>query len=289
VAEIVVVGSVARDEVIRLGAELRAGAHLDGTTAGLRIGGGGANTALALAAAGHRVRLLAAVGRDADGDALLAQLDEAGIDTALVVRLPCATTHSLVLVDPAGERTVINVARCEEPAPPDRLLGVAADAVYVRSRRGDLSALLACKAAHCLVVAHAPPTDAGSRPAQVLVCAASDLAPADVADPLALGRRVAGESLQWIAVTAGAAGAEACSGSERIAVAAHPVRTIDTTGAGDAFAAGLLHGLVSGMPMPEALRLGVRFGTEATRWASSALPPSAVQALLASDSAQLSG
>ena len=71
-AHIVVIGAVARDEVVRLAAPLRVGEHLNGVAAGARLGGGGANTALALAAAGHAVTLLAAVGRDDAGDILLA-------------------------------------------------------------------------------------------------------------------------------------------------------------------------------------------------------------------------
>jgi sugar/nucleoside kinase (ribokinase family) len=55
---------------------------------------------------------------------------------------------------------------------------------------------------------------------------------------------------------------------------------VDTTGAGDAFAAGLIHALVGGQPMAEALAVAVRFGTEATLWASSGLPAAAVRRLL---------
>lgn len=213
-ALIAVIGSVACDEVVKLTGPLRAGAHLNGTRAGVRLGGGGANTAVALAAAGHHVILLTAVGQDAMGDALLKELDEAGVDTAQVVRLACATTQSLVLVDTAGERTVINVARCEEADPPARLVALAADAVYVRSRRNDLAPLLARKAMEALVVAHVPPVDAASRPAHVLVASASDLERELAHDPLALGSRVAGECLRWVVITAGAAGAQATSKAE---------------------------------------------------------------------------
>jgi hypothetical protein len=183
-------------------------------------------------------------------------------------------------VDPAGERTVINTARCEEEAPPERLMTLRADAVYVRSRRIDLAPLLARKARECLVVAHVPPMDAASRPAQVLVASVSDL-PADVAaQPLTLGHAVAGSLLRWMVTTAGAGGATAVSDSQTLSVPAQAVRPVDTTGAGDAFAAGLLHGLAAGAPMPEALALAVRFGTEATLWPSSALPAQAVRRLL---------
>jgi len=279
-ARIAVIGSAARDEVVQLATPLRAGAHLNGKSAGSRLGGGGANTAVALAAAGHHVSLLAAVGQDPIGDALLRELGEAGVDTSQLLRLDCATTHSLVLVDPQGERTVVNVARCEEAGPPLRLLTLAADAVYVRSRRRDLAQLLSRKAEEALVVAHVPPLDPGSRPAQVLVASASDLDGELTRDPLALGRRVAGEWLRWIVMTAGAAGAKATSEREVLDVPAEKVSAADTTGAGDAFVAGLVHALASGESMHDAMRLAVRFGTEATLWRTSALTPEAVRRLL---------
>jgi sugar/nucleoside kinase (ribokinase family) len=280
VAHIVVIGSVARDEIVNLASPLRAGAHLNGNRAGVRIGGGGANTAVALAAAGHRVTLLAAVGQDAIGDALLGELEQAGVDTAQIVRLDCASTHSLVLVDPQGERTIVNVARCDEMEPPTRLLALGADAIYVRSRRSDLAPLLARKAADALIVAHVPPLDAGSRPAHILVASASDLEREVAVAPLALARAVAGDGLRWVVVTADAAGARATSDSEVLDAPAPAVAVVDTTGAGDAFAAGLLHALLSEAPMRDALALAVRFGSEATRWPRSGLPAEAVHQLL---------
>ena len=50
-------------------------------------------------------------------------------------------------------------------------------------------------------------------------------------------------------------------------------------GAGDSFAAGLVHALVSGAEMKEALETGASWGAEATLWESSILPPDAVERL----------
>jgi len=189
-ARIAVIGSIACDEVARLATPLRPGAHLTGTRTGIRLGGGGANTAVPLAAAGHHTILLSAVGVDAAGHALLAELAGAGVDVSGVTRCAHPTTHSLILVEPCGERTVINLARCEEAAPPTRLLELACEAVYARNRRGDLAPLLARKANECLVVAHVPPVEPACRPAHVIVGSASDLAPYEVRDPLTLGPRL---------------------------------------------------------------------------------------------------
>ncbi|HRB13734.1 MAG TPA: carbohydrate kinase family protein, partial [Vicinamibacteria bacterium] len=43
------------------------------------------------------------------------------------------------------------------------------------------------------------------------------------------------------------------------------VRAVDTTGAGDAFNAGFLAGLLSGLPARRALRLGNAVGARSTR------------------------
>jgi sugar/nucleoside kinase (ribokinase family) len=59
------------------------------------------------------------------------------------------------------------------------------------------------------------------------------------------------------AITRGAAGSLLISGDERVAVPAAPVsHVVDTTGAGDLYAAGVLFGLSRGLPLAECGRLG---------------------------------
>ncbi|HZQ26953.1 MAG TPA: adenosine kinase [Acidimicrobiales bacterium] len=59
------------------------------------------------------------------------------------------------------------------------------------------------------------------------------------------------------AVTRGAAGSVAVAGDETVSVPAEPVQAVvDTTGAGDLYAAGFLVGLVRGVPLVQCARLG---------------------------------
>jgi sugar/nucleoside kinase (ribokinase family) len=278
-ARIVVVGSVSIDEVVTLRQPLRAGAHLDGREGGRRVGGGAANTAIPLAFAGHAVTVVSAAGTDPEGSAILARLSEAGVDTAQVVRRPGPSTRSLVLADPEGERTVVNLHRCREDGPPRRLRRLPADAIYVRSRELDLDRLLAERLETALVVAHVPPSAAGSRPAHVLVASSADLSASERREPWATGRRAAGEALRWVVVTHGPDGAEAFSADRRLHVPAREVAAGDTTGAGDVFAAGLVHALVSGAAMEAALVTAVAWGTTAVE--CEGIPPrERVRALL---------
>ncbi|MBJ7509756.1 PfkB family carbohydrate kinase, partial [Brevundimonas sp.] len=59
------------------------------------------------------------------------------------------------------------------------------------------------------------------------------------------------------AVTRGEQGSVVIKGEDRVAVAAYPVaKVIDTTGAGDQYAAGFLLGLARGLSLEEAGKLG---------------------------------
>ncbi|MXO60438.1 adenosine kinase [Altererythrobacter salegens] len=59
-----------------------------------------------------------------------------------------------------------------------------------------------------------------------------------------------------LVVTRSEKGAVAVSGGERAEVAAEPTEVVDTTGAGDLFAAGFLYGHVNGEPLERSLRRG---------------------------------
>ena len=280
-AEVVVVGSVARDEVVRMNEPLRGGTHLAGEWRGARLGGGAACTAVPLAHAGHGVTVVGALGRDMIGEALLAELEVTGVDTTRIVRLHQPSTRSIIMVEESGERTIVNVTRTKEAGPPTRLMELPADCVYVRSRATDLADLLAEKAQESLVIAHIPPSGAGDRPAHILVGSASDLTPDIIADPLAAGRQIAGDLLQWVLITRGPDGVIAFSEARTIETPAPEVTPNDTTGAGDSFSAGLVHALVSGAEMEQALAVACAWGAEATMWDRSILPREAVRRLIA--------
>ena len=262
-ARIAVIGSVAQDDVVWLLQPLRNGRHLDGHKHKLRLGGGGANTAIPLRHAGHDVALVAPVGADAVGEWLLAKVQSFGIDAASMTRVPGESTRSLVLLDADGERTIINLHRCRDAAAPERLRALEADAVYVSSRDLDLAPALAARAGRAIVVAHVPPLEAGARPADVLIGSDSDLPAEFLASPWESGRAIGGDTLRWVIVTRGEHGASAFSASERIDQAAPLVSVVDSTAAGDVFAAGLVHALVGGQPMAEALRTAVAWGAAA--------------------------
>jgi len=271
-AQFVIVGSIAWDEIVELEGPLRAGSHNNGYPRGGRIGGGAANTAMGLARGGDRVSVVSAVGADSAGAALVARLQELGVDCSWVFREAEATTRSLVMLDAEGERTVVNLARAVVPLP-DELDRMEAAWLYVRSADPALTGVLAKRVARGLrVLAHVPPTQTGCRPAQVLVASASDVDAAFLSDPYAAGRCIAGERLEWMVVTYGPDGARAFGPDTVLSEPAPKVTVVDSTGAGDVFAAGLLHGLARSGDMEQALATGVAWGSASVTYAGT-VPP----------------
>lgn len=84
-----------------------------------RRGGSAANVAASAAALGTRTRFLGQVGDDTIGAALLAELDSAGVDVTHARR--AGSTGTIVaLIDPTGERSMLTDRRaCTDLADPD--------------------------------------------------------------------------------------------------------------------------------------------------------------------------
>ncbi len=270
-ATILIIGSVAWDEVVHLSNPLRAGSHNAGRWGGCRIGGGAANTALALVGSGDRALVLSAVGDDKEGVRLVTELASHGVEIGLIDRHAGQTTRSLVMLDNRGERTVVNLARTAVCLP-QTLVDVPADCCYVRSADPALTPVLAAWVRDRTVVAHVPPVHDGFRPAQVLLGSVSDLDASFLDDPFAAARRVAGTPLRWVVVTDGARGATAFGDGAVLTVAAPTVEVVDSTGAGDVFAAGLTHVLAAGGAMQKALETAVAWGTASVTYAGT-VPP----------------
>ena len=69
-------------------------------------------------------------------------------------------------------------------------------------------------------------------------------------------RALIAEGIQIVAVKLGKKGCYVTDGVEQHLIDAYKVRVVDTTGAGDAFCAGFLHGLLTGKDLYTCGRLG---------------------------------
>src|ERR1041384_2968733 len=105
---ITVVGSFNMDLVIEAPRFPAPGEALLGGNFRRACGGKGANQACAVARMGHSAAMIGAVGQDAFGDEMLANLQTAGVSTSAAVRRGgVASGAALIVLDAAGQNQIV--------------------------------------------------------------------------------------------------------------------------------------------------------------------------------------
>jgi ribokinase len=275
VSGIVVLGEVMVDVVARLSGPVAVGSD---APASISVGGGGsaANVAAWLAFAGARATLVARVGDDSFGADASAELRAAGVDARLVVDGEHPTGTCIVLVAPGGERSMVpdpgaNLALAASDLP-DSLLAAGGhlhvsgySLVRAGPRAAALAAISRARAAG-MSVSVDPASAALLTPDFLELASGADLLLPNEAEAEALGG-VAALTARFpeVVVTLGEEGALWTNGSneERVPATALPAAPLDTTGAGDAFAAGLLAARLRGATPREALAAGCELAARA--------------------------
>jgi sugar/nucleoside kinase (ribokinase family) len=252
----------------------------------LVVGGSGSITAVAAARLGLRVALVAAIGDDAAGKFMLAELARAGVDTRFVAvreRLPTGMTIALsqgddrAILTAEGAMSTVTLA----DVPPGLLaqarhVHVSSYFLLERSLGPGLAGLLAtARAAGASTSLDTNWDPAGiwgadfftdvlgqtglllPNEAEALRIAGTATLPEAVASLTKAGGA--------IAVKLGGRGALYAEGPRQYLAAPPPVSPVDTTGAGDCFGAGLLAGLLAGLEPPDALALGCAVGAASTQ------------------------
>jgi ribokinase len=242
-------------------------------------GGQAANTAAWLGVAGVQVALVGRVGADAAGRSAAEELGALGVDARLAVDAERPTGTCVVLVAADGERTMFPDAGANGgPVELDDDLLVRGDHLHVvgyallreGSGAGAQSAIARARAAGMTV--SVDPSSAALlsgglrqlwRGVDLVVPNSLEAsALTGLADPSAAARALA-ESFSEVVVTLGERGALWTDGAEVLTVAASEADVVDTTGAGDAFAAGLLAARVRGAGPKEALEAGCALAARA--------------------------
>jgi ribokinase len=261
-----VLGSLNIDLVTRVQRHPRPGETVMGAGLGRFAGGKGANQAVAASAAGAAVTMVGAVGSDEAGSAYLARLAALGIDVAGVRVAPgCPTGYALIVVDDAGENTVV--------VAPGANAAVSRDDLDVLESAGPDDLLLLQLEVPVEVVTAAVRRAVARGARVVLNMAPYAVLPPDVialADPLVLNEHEAlsladSEAMPGsLLVTFGAAGA-AWDGDQLTGPVVEGPEVLDTTGAGDAFCGALSAALVAGAARRDALQLALAAGADAVR------------------------
>jgi len=231
-------------------------------------GGKGANQAIGLARLGSEVAMIGSVGEDLFGGELLSSLQAGGVNSAGVKKSTSSDTGAAFIVLAQGDNSIIVVpganAHCT-PADIDAQMALieSADIVLMQMEIPLETVTYAAQAAKRLnktVILN--PAPAQKLPPELLACV-------DVITPnetelslLTDGQgsleeqmdALLAQGVHQVIATLGAQGvAFKEQGKPLQRLAGHRVEVVDTTGAGDAFNAGLAYGLGSGHPIEQAI------------------------------------
>ena len=229
-------------------------------------GGMAGNVAAALARLGSRVRVLGRIGDDADGAFAVKSLGQVGVDTSFVSRLAGVATFSCIsLLTPDGEKSLVKLmTSAYRPEAGDvkeatlngvRHLHLTSIGDPALCRRA-VAAARTCRATASLDIERADCPEGRTvlldavKGFDLIFCNAESRAFVDAA----LDRPLAG-LVAALVTTLGADGAQVETAEGRIASPGFTPKIVDTTGAGDCFAAACLHArLAAKLSWRDALR-----------------------------------
>ena len=257
------VGQATLDHIVDIAA-LRPG-HKHVASSRVSVGGGvAANAAVTVSRLGGRAVFLGCLGADHAGDQVESELINEGVDVSLVVRRAGAVTPmSCVIVDAAGDRTIVNHTPVElfDDDGPD-MSALRPDAVLVDGR-WPAAADKALRLARAIGVPSVVDVDRAPVDGDLgvlglashLVFSADALAALTGADDPATGlTNVAASTDAVVAVTLGRRGVGWLDGDRFQSLPAFAVAVVDTTGAGDVFHGAFALALAERMDLSQAFR-----------------------------------
>jgi sugar/nucleoside kinase (ribokinase family) len=249
------------------------------------IGGCAANTGIGLQTLGIATAVAGKVGRDGFGTFIKGELEKCGVQTAGVVEDATApTSATMVMVRSDAERTFLhctgaNASYSKSDFDPElldgiRLLHIAGHGLMPRFDGADCVAVLKMARERgieiCLDTAGAPDARWNENLRQTLPYldyfvpswheVRHFVREEHRDDPQRVAAHFLEAGVKVVALKMGERGSLVTDGKQSISVAPFRVEAVDATGAGDAFAAGFLRGILNGFDLEKCARLGNAVG-----------------------------
>jgi ribokinase len=285
------------DLVVRSARLPRAGETIIGRETDEVPGGKGANQAVAAARLDANVFMIGRVGDDGFGERLRAGLEEEGIDISYVAVTPkCASGLAIVAVEDSGENAITVIPGANGRLTPDDVKAAsdlirAADVLLLQLEVPLETVLLAIELAvefDTLVILDPAPAPAAfptkllavdvACPNETEAAAITGIQISHLDDAKNAALRLHARGSRHAIVTLGSQGAVVCGPEGWLEyVPSFPVEAVDSTAAGDAFAAGLGVSLAQGRSISVAVRFACAAGALATtrHGAQPAMPTAA--------------
>ncbi|MBN1401416.1 MAG: ribokinase [Anaerolineae bacterium] len=295
-ADVVVLGSLNMDLVVRTAHIPRPGETVPGEGFATIPGGKGANQAAAAARLGASVEMIGRVGQDSFGPLLVANMQAQGVGTVHIATDSAAPSGiALIAIAQDGENAIIVAPGANGRVSMDdvdnaahliagaRLLVMQFE-IPLPVVRGALTLAQGSGVPVILNPAPAYPVEPGFlQGVHYLVANETEaelltgVVVRDLPSATQAGQALVDMGIPVGIVTLGAQGALLVTPDEAVHVPARQVQVVDTTAAGDAFVGGLAVALLKGLDLDEAVRYATCAGTLATTvlGAQTSLPSAA--------------
>jgi len=253
-----VLGSVNLDLIVQVDALPKAGETVTGGTYTALPGGKGANVAVAARRLGAETEIMAAVGDDDYAAQALVNLEKEGVYLDAVRRVDAHTGLAFITVSEDGENQIAVASGANAAYAPKDVPKLCSDVLITQFEIPTAVIEAALNSYEGFVAVNASPVcsgvDAILNRADLIIVNEGEANAYDLKDHAGL-----------VAVTLGSKGAELRKGGKIIASATPPkVEVVDTTGAGDAFAAALTVALAEKQSEAEALEFACAVGALTT-------------------------
>jgi len=258
---ICVLGSVNLDLVIQTKTLPKAGQTIGGGTYSAQPGGKGANIALAAKRLGADVELRAAIGGDDFANQALINLKREGVDlSALCIKDDCPTGLAFINVSGDGENQIAVAAGANGAFTPDDLTPITTDALITQFEIPQETVLTALKEVDGFRCLNASPVIDDLTP----FLPYTDLLIVNEHEAEAYAKALENYA-GLLAVTLGEQGARLEKSGNILAQAKPPeISAMDTTGAGDSFAAALTVAFLEKQSFEAALKFACAVGALTT-------------------------
>lgn len=279
-SNILVVGSLNTDLVVRAPRFPEPGETISGEDLQIIPGGKGANQAVAAARHGAQVSMLGRVGDDNFGDFLLDNLRENGVDFQYVRRDDASTGTAIIVVDSDRQNSIVLSAGANGKVTSTDVNSVSFPDFKLLLLQLEipiptvLAAAQGARGSGLHVILN--PAPAQELPEELISLLdyliqneteLSRLTGMDVNDTSSAehaAKSLLVRGARNVIVTLGSKGALIVSDTQVIHIESYPVDVVDSTAAGDAFIGGFAYSILQHKPLEESVRYGCACGALAT-------------------------
>mgnify|MGYP001157831902 FL=1 len=290
--KVVVIGSINMDLVLGVKEIVKPGETVSSSYYSTSFGGKGSNQAVACARLGAEVSFIGSVGQDDFGEAILENYRELGIETQ-GISVKGQTGFAIIQVNDYGENSIVIVPGANHQVSKKDIdenmeLIEEADLVLLQLEipleTVEYAVSVAKKLGKKVVLNPAPAQQLSSEllsqidiltPNEIELAELSGLPVHDLEHAEAAAKLLLDEGVGQVVVTLGRLGSLLVREEDDYYVEPAETDVVDTTGAGDAYNAGLVTGLTYGMPIQQAMELATLVAgyTVSRKGAQPAIPP----------------